>query len=109
MSRHLNLADRLHEGVADDDADVGPGVAVGLAAQGHKVLVRQAGGGGAQVQLEHEGAGVLLRQRDVNTLLKPRRTHAAIRTTIAFNHTGLCTTLPIMILLLKKLVTPLRS
>lgn len=70
VSRHLNLADGLHEGVPDDDADVRPGVAVRLGAQGDKVSVRQAGGGRAQVQLEHEGAGMLLRQRDVNTLLK---------------------------------------
>ena len=71
VSCHLNLADGLHEGIPDDDADVGPGVALRLLAQLHEVCFSQVGWGGAQMQLEHEGTGVLLRQRDVNTLLKP--------------------------------------
>jgi len=67
----LDLPDRLHEGVPHDDADVRPGVAGGLLAQGDVVRLRQGAGGGAQMQLEHEGAGVRLGQRDVDPLLKP--------------------------------------
>jgi len=84
VSRHLNLADGLHEGVPDDDADICPRVAFCLGAQGHKVGVHQGGRGGAQVQPEHEGAGVRLRQRYVNTLLKPATHHSTNYITWAF-------------------------
>lgn len=73
MRGRLDLPDRLHEGVPDDDADVGPRVAVRLLAQGGEVGLGQACGRGAQVQLEHKGAGVLLGQRDVDSLLKPEQ------------------------------------
>lgn len=71
MGGALDQADRLHERVPHDDADVGAGVALRLLAQRHKVRLHQAVGGGAQMQFEHEGAGVRLGQRDVDPLLKP--------------------------------------
>lgn len=79
VSRWLNPPDGLHEGVPDNYADVCPGVAVCFLAQSDEVVVRQPVGGGAQVQLEHEGAGVLLWQRNVDPLLKPgTRTKASV-------------------------------
>ncbi|TNN66286.1 hypothetical protein EYF80_023520 [Liparis tanakae] len=41
--------------------------------QGDKVAVGETVGGGAEMELEHEGAGVLFGQRDVDPLLKPER------------------------------------
>lgn len=67
----MNFPDGLHKRISDDDADVGPRVPVCLLSQGDKVRVVEAGGGGAQVELEHEGAGVFLWQGDVDPLLKP--------------------------------------
>lgn len=69
----LDPPDGLHEAVPDNDADVGSGVALCLFAQHGKVLVPQVAGCGAQVQLEHVGASVLLRQRNVDALFKPWR------------------------------------
>lgn len=41
-----------------------------LLAQSDKVRVCETGGGGAQMELKHEGAGMLFRQWDVNSLFK---------------------------------------
>lgn len=57
----LNLPDRLHEGVPNDDTDVRSRVALRLSAQSDEVRLCQVVGGGAQMQFEHEGASVLLR------------------------------------------------
>lgn len=82
----LNLPDRLHEGVPDDNTNVRPRVALCLFAQRDEVCVCQFVGGGAQMQLEHEGAGVLLRQRNVDSLFKPKtRTKDSIDCFEGFN------------------------
>lgn len=70
MGCRLDLSNRLHQGVPDDDADVCSRVAVRLLAQSDKVGLRETVGGGAQMELEHEGASVLLGQWDVDPLLK---------------------------------------
>lgn len=71
VSRGLDFANGLHEGVANDDADVGTRVAVGLLPQSDEISFVEAIGGGAEVQLEHGGASGLLRERDVDALFKP--------------------------------------
>ena len=71
----LHLPDGLHESVSDDDTDVSSRVALGLLAEGDKVGVIEAGGCGAQMKPEHEGAGMFLRQGDVDPLLKPDTKH----------------------------------
>lgn len=73
MSGRLDPPDGLHEAVPDNDADVGSGVALCLFAQHDKVLVLQAVGCGAQVQFEHVGASVCLRQRNIDALFKSWR------------------------------------
>ena len=67
----LDLAHGLHEGVPHNDADVGAGVALGLECQLPQVGVVQAVRRVAQVQTEHGRPRRLLRQRDVDALLKP--------------------------------------
>ena len=67
----LHLPDGLHESVSDDDTDVSSRVALGLLAEGDKVRVIEAGGCGAKMKPKHEGAGMFLRQGDVDPLLKP--------------------------------------
>lgn len=71
VSSRLNLPDGLHESVSDNNTDVGSRVAIREFAQGDKVCLREGVGSGAQVQFEHVGASVNLRQRDVNALFKP--------------------------------------
>ena len=70
VGRRLDLSDRLHEGVSDDDTDIRPRVAFCLFPQSNKVGFGEAVWGGAQVKLEHEGPGMLLGQRNVDPLLK---------------------------------------
>lgn len=72
MSGCLHLPDRLHEGIPDDYTDVSSGVAVCLFTQSHKIVLRQLVGGGAQMQFKHVGTSVFLRQRDVDSLFKPK-------------------------------------
>lgn len=67
----LNFADWLHEGVSHHDADVGTRVALGFLPQRDEIGFREAVGGGAEVELEHERAGVLLGKRDVDALFEP--------------------------------------
>lgn len=68
----LNLPDRLHEGVPNKDTDVGSGVSLCPIAQRDEILLCQVIGCGAQMQFEHEGASVLLGQRNVDALFKPK-------------------------------------
>lgn len=68
----LNLPDGLHEGIPNKDTDVSSGVALRPFAQRDEVLLHQVVGCGAQMQFEHEGASVLLGQRNVDTLFKPK-------------------------------------
>lgn len=67
----LNLPDWLHQGVPDNYTDVSSGVAICLFAQSHEIRLCQVIGGGAQMQFEHGGAGMFLRQRNVDSLFKP--------------------------------------
>jgi len=69
----LDLSNRLHESVSDNDADVRSRVSLRHLAQSDKVAVGERVGGGAKMELEHEGAGVLFGQRDVDPLLKSER------------------------------------
>lgn len=72
----LDLAHGLHERVPHDDADVGARVPVRLVRQLPEVGVAQAVWRVAQVQPEHGRPRGLLRQRDVDALLKPDWTMA---------------------------------
>lgn len=86
VSGRLDLPDRLHEGVPDNNADVSPRVALSFLAQSDEVCLRQAVGRGSQMQLEHERAGVLLGQRNVDSLFKPKtRTEDSISHYEVFN------------------------
>lgn len=67
----LDLPDGLHEGVPDDDADVGARVTVRFVGELPQVGVAQAVRGVAQMEAEHLSSGRLLRQWDVDALLKP--------------------------------------
>lgn len=69
----LDLPDRLHERVPDDDADVGAGVALGFAGELPQVGVVEGVRRVPQVDPEHLRSGRLLGQRDVDPLLKPER------------------------------------
>lgn len=73
MCGRLDFSHWLHKCVSHDDADVGTRVTVRLLAQRDEVGFGEAVGRSAQVQLEHEGACVLLGQRDVDPLLKAGR------------------------------------
>lgn len=66
----LDLANRLHESISDDYANIGPRVSIGFLAQGDEVGLCETVGCGAQVELEHGRSGVLLGQWNVNSLLK---------------------------------------
>lgn len=79
MSGGLNPPDRLHQGVPHYDADICSGVAVRLLSQGDKVCFCQVVGGGAQVKSEHGGASVLLWQRNVDSLFKPKGNWVLVR------------------------------
>lgn len=70
MSRGLNFPDGLHERVADDDLNIGAGVFVRLLRQLLQVLLGEDVRGVAEMDLEHGEARVLLRQRDVDSLLE---------------------------------------
>lgn len=74
MSSRLDLPDRLHESVPNDDADVGPRVAVRFACELPQVGVAQAVRRVAEMKSEHVAAGLFLRKRDVNPLLKSETT-----------------------------------
>lgn len=67
----LNLPNWLHQSVSDNNADICSRVPVCLLAQRDEVGLCEAVGGGAQVELEHEGTSMLFRQGDVDPLLKP--------------------------------------
>lgn len=67
----LDLPDGLHERVPDDDADVRARVTVRFVGELPQVGVAQAVWGVAQVEAEHLTPGRLLRQWDVDALLKP--------------------------------------
>lgn len=71
VSRGLHFANGLHEGVANDDADVGTRIPIGILSECDEISFVEAIGGGAEVQLEHGGASGLLRKRDVDALFKP--------------------------------------
>lgn len=70
MRGRLDLPHRLHECVPDDDADVSSRVAVCFAGELPQVGLAQAVRRVAQMKTEHLSASWLLRQRDVDTLLK---------------------------------------
>lgn len=70
MSSRLDLPDRLHERIPNDDADVGARVAVRFARELAEVGVAQAVRRVAKVKSEHLGPGRLLRERDVDPLLE---------------------------------------
>lgn len=59
MSGRLNLPDRLHESISDNDADVSTRVTICLLAQGHEIGFGETVRRGAQIQLEHEAASML--------------------------------------------------
>lgn len=73
MCGRLDLPDRLHEGVAHDDADVCAGVAVRFVGELPQVGLAQAVRRVAQVEAEHLSSRRLLGQRDVDTLLESER------------------------------------
>ena len=73
----LHLPDGLHESVPHDDADVGAGVAVCFVGELPQVGLAQAVRRVAQMETEHLGPSRLLRQRDVDTLLKSDAGHRA--------------------------------
>lgn len=66
----LDLPNRLHESIADDNADVGSGVAVCFAGELPQVSLAQAVWCVAQMKTKHLSPSWLLRQRDIDTLLK---------------------------------------
>lgn len=70
MRGRLDLPNRLHESIPDDDADVGAGVAVCFAGELPQVGLTQAVWRVAQMKTKHLSPGWLLRQRDVDPLLK---------------------------------------
>jgi len=70
VSGRLNLPNRLHESVPDDDADVGAGVAVCFACKLPKVDLVQTVRRVAQMKSKHLSPSRLLGQRDVDPLLK---------------------------------------
>lgn len=70
MCGGLDLPDRLHERVPDDDADVGSGVAICFACELPQVGLAQAVRRVAQMETEHLSPSRLLRERDVDTFLK---------------------------------------
>lgn len=67
----LNFTNGLHEGVSHHDTDVGTRVALCFLAERDEIGFREAVGGGAEVELDHERACVLLRKRDVDALFEP--------------------------------------
>lgn len=75
MCGRLDLPDRLHERVSDNDADVSARVAVRLVGELPQVGVAQAVRRVAQMKTEHLSPGRLLRQRDVDTLLESDAQH----------------------------------
>ena len=79
MGGRLDLPNRLHESVPDDDTDVGAGVAVRFVGELPQVSLAQATWRVAQMKTKHLSPSWLLRQRDVDTLLKsdtPQRTRS---------------------------------
>ena len=66
----LDLPHGLHEGVLDNDADVAPGVALGELGELAVVLGLEGGGGFADGDLEHGGAGGKVWQADVDAALE---------------------------------------
>ena len=84
----LNLADGLHERVAHEHGNVGTRVALGalgkLAEVRGRELVRRV----AEVEREHLGARVDVRQRDVDASLKAGRTRTAKRRFVSAPHSG---------------------
>lgn len=70
MRGRLDLPNRLHESVPDDDADVGAGVAVRFAGELPQVGLAQAVWRVAQMETKHLSPSWLLWERDVDTLLK---------------------------------------
>lgn len=66
----LDFANRLHESISDNDADISPRVPICFLSEGYEVGLCEVVGCGTQVKLKHEWAGVLFGQRDVNSLLK---------------------------------------
>ena len=70
VRRLLDLAHGLHEGVLDDDGDVGARVALGGLGELAVVLGAEGGGGVADGDLEHGGAGGQVGQADVDAALE---------------------------------------
>lgn len=70
MGCWLDFSDRLHQSVSDNDADISSWITVCPFSQIGKVSLRETVRSAAQVKLEHEGAGVLFRQGDIDPLLK---------------------------------------
>lgn len=78
MCGRLDLPNRLHERIPDDNADVGAGVAVCFVCELPQVGITQAVWRVAQMNAEHLSPGWLLWQRNVDALLKSdkqQRTH----------------------------------
>lgn len=66
----LDFSNRLHESISDNDADICTRVSFCFLAKSHEIRLCETVGGRTQVEFEHEGSGMLLGQRDVNSLLK---------------------------------------
>lgn len=69
----LDLSYRLHESISDNDRNICARVSIRLLAKGHKIWLGEAVGSWAQMEFEHEATGMLLRQGNVDPLLKSDR------------------------------------
>lgn len=73
VCRRLDLSNRLHESISDNDADICTRVSFCFLAKSHEIRLCEAVGGRTQVEFEHERSGMLLGQWDVNSLLKSKK------------------------------------
>lgn len=66
----LDLSYRLHESISDNYTDICTGVSSRFLAKIYKIRIGETVRGRAQMQLEHERTGMLLRQGYIDPLLK---------------------------------------
>lgn len=73
MSCTEDLANRLHQGVADNDGDIGSRVAIGLFSELAVILAGQLAWSRADIELEHPSPRFHVRQRNVDALLESEK------------------------------------